>query len=75
LNWYGIVAPSRTPGAIVQKLNRDLLAMLRSPAMIETLNTQGLDAAGDTPEEFGAFIKSENARYGAVVKKAGIKAE
>ncbi len=75
LNWYGIVAPSKTPGAIVQKLNRDLLATLKSPAMIDSLNTQGLEAAGGTPEEFGAFIKSEIARYGAVVRKAGIKAE
>jgi tripartite-type tricarboxylate transporter receptor subunit TctC len=75
LNWYGIVAPGKTPSVIVQKLNRDLLATLKSPAMIETLNGQGLDAAGGAPEEFGAFIKSEFARYGAVVRKAGIKAE
>jgi tripartite-type tricarboxylate transporter receptor subunit TctC len=75
LNWYGIVAPAKTPGAIVQKLNRELLATLKSPAMIESLNTQGLEPAGGTPGEFGAFIKSEIARYGAVVRKAGIKAE
>ena len=75
LNWYGIVAPSKTPGAIVQKLNGDLLATLKSPAMIESLNTQGLEAAGGTPEQFGVFIKSEIAKYAKVVKAAGIHVE
>ena len=75
LNWYGIVAPGKTPGAIVQKLNRELLATLRSPAMIESLHSQGLEAAGGTPEKFGAFIKSEIAKYATVVKAAGIHVE
>ena len=65
----------RLPEAIGQQLNRDLPATLKSPAMLDPLNTQGLEAAGGTPEEFGAFIRSEIARYGAVVRKAGIKAE
>ena len=75
LNWYGIVAPSKTPGAIVQKLNRDLLTALKSQAMAESLNSQGLEAAGGTPEKFGAFIKSEIAKYAKVVKAANIRAE
>ena len=75
LNWYGIVVPGKTPAAIVQKLNRDLLTTLKSAAMIESLNTQGLEAAGGTPEKFGVFIKSEIAKYAKVVKAAGIRAE
>jgi tripartite-type tricarboxylate transporter receptor subunit TctC len=75
LNWYGIVAPGKTPAAIVQGLNRDLRAALKSPQMTESLGMQGLEAAGDTPEKFGAFIKSEMAKYAKVVKAAGIRAE
>jgi tripartite-type tricarboxylate transporter receptor subunit TctC len=75
LNWYGIVAPGKTPAAIVQRLNRDLRTALKSPQMTESLGTQGLEDAADTPEKFGAFIKSEMAKYAKVVKAAGIRAE
>ena len=75
LNWYGIVAPSKTPAAIVQKLNRDLLTALKSPETAESFNSQGLEAAGDTAEKFAALIKSEIAKYAKVVKAANIRAE
>jgi tripartite-type tricarboxylate transporter receptor subunit TctC len=75
LNWYGIVAPGKTPAAIVQRLNRDLRTALKSPQMTESLGMQGLEAAADTPEKFGAFIKSEMAKYAKVVTAAGIRAE
>jgi tripartite-type tricarboxylate transporter receptor subunit TctC len=75
LNWYGIVAPSKTPAAIVQRLNGELVKTLKTPGMIESLGTQGLEAAGGTPERFGVFIKSEMAKYAKVIKAAGIRAE
>ncbi|MBI4192558.1 MAG: tripartite tricarboxylate transporter substrate binding protein, partial [Betaproteobacteria bacterium] len=75
LNWYGIVAPSKAPRAIVQKLNLSLVKTLKLPEMRGSLGTQGLEAAGGTPEKFGAFIKSEIANYAKVVKAAGIRAE
>jgi len=75
LNWYGIVAPSKTPAEIVQKLNRDFLAALNSPQMMEALHAQGLEAAGGTPESFAALIRSEIAKYAKVVKAADIRAE
>jgi len=71
-NWQGILLPAKTPGAIVRKLNRDLLATLKLPGMPETLAAQGLESAGSTPEEFGALIKAEIAKYTQVVKAAGI---
>ena len=75
LNWYGIVAPSKTPAAIVQRLNGELVKTLTAREMIESLGTQGLEAAGGTPERFGVFIKSEIAKYAKVIKAAGIRAE
>jgi len=73
LNWQGILAPKKTPEAIVQKLNRALLATLKSPDMIKSLAAQGLDAAGGAPEQFGALMKSEIEKYGKVAREAKLK--
>ena len=74
-NWQGIVVPARTPAARVRRLNRDLLATLALPGMAEALLAQGSEAAGGTPEAFGALIRSEIETYTRLVKAAGIRAE
>jgi tripartite-type tricarboxylate transporter receptor subunit TctC len=71
-NWQGIVAPIKTPRAIVTKLHRDLTATLKLPGMPEALAAQGLEPAGGTPAEFAALIRKEIDRYTQVVKAAGI---
>ena len=71
-NWQGILAPAKTPVAIVKKLNQDILAALKLPGMTEALAVQGLEPAGGTPEEFGALIRAEIAKYTQVVKAARI---
>jgi tripartite-type tricarboxylate transporter receptor subunit TctC len=71
-NWQGVLAPAKTPAALVKKLNADILASLKLPGMTEALAVQGLEPAGGTPEEFGALIKSEIAKYTQVVKAAKI---
>ena len=75
LNWQGITVPAKTPAAIVQALHVHLTAALKRPGMTEALFAQGLDAAGAGPDEFAALIKSEIAKYGRVVKAAGIRGE
>jgi tripartite-type tricarboxylate transporter receptor subunit TctC len=75
LNWQGITVPAKTPVAIVQTLHTKLVAALKLPGMNEALAHQGLDAAGAGPDEFGALMKAEIAKYGKVVKAAGIRAE
>jgi tripartite-type tricarboxylate transporter receptor subunit TctC len=75
LNWQGVVVPKKTPDSIVQKLNRALLTTLKSPEMISSLATQGLDAAGGTPDQFGALMKSEIEKYAKVAKQAKIRLE
>lgn len=71
-NWQGVLAPAKTPPALVKKLNADILAALKLPGMNEALAAQGLEPAGGKPEEFAALIKSEIAKYTQVVKAAGI---
>ena len=73
--WYGILAPAKTPADIITRLNTEIVTILRSPAATERLTADGSEAVGNTPEQFGAHIKSEIAKWGKVVKAAGITAD
>ena len=74
-SWVGILAPARTPRDIVDKLNRELNAVLSSPETVEKLAALGIAATPGTTDAFGAQIRADLAKYGKVVKAAGIKAE
>lgn len=74
-NWNGIVVPRATPREIVEKLHSAITATLREPATAERITSAGLDVIADTPAEFARYLKSEAAKWGKVVKTAGIKAE
>src|SRR3954467_2273578 len=67
-NWYGIVVPAKTPKPIVARLNKEFTTVLNMPDVREVLFKQGLDAAPSTPEAFGAYIKSETAKWAKVIK-------
>jgi tripartite-type tricarboxylate transporter receptor subunit TctC len=72
-NWYGMVAAAGTPPAIVAKLHSAAVEAMRSPDVKEKLAAQGATLVGNSPEEFGAFIKSEIEKWAKVVKAANIK--
>jgi tripartite-type tricarboxylate transporter receptor subunit TctC len=72
-NWYGLVVPAKTPRPIVDRLNKEFTAVLNMPEIREVLFKQGLDAAPSTPEAFGAYIKSETAKWAKVIKASGAK--
>lgn len=74
-SWVGLMAPARTPKPIIDKLNAELNAVLNDPEVRERLNGLGIAATPGTPEKFGDEIRRDLARYGAVVKSAGIKVE
>jgi tripartite-type tricarboxylate transporter receptor subunit TctC len=73
--WYGVAAPGGTPAPIVQRLNAELIKILSTPDIRKGLSEQGADVQGGTPEEFVAFMRHESARWGTVVKRAGVKLE
>ena len=73
--WWGVAAPARVPAEIVQKLQTDLLAIVRQPEMRERLTREGVDVAGDQPAQFAVFIREEIQRWGAAVKQSGAKPE
>jgi tripartite-type tricarboxylate transporter receptor subunit TctC len=71
--WYGVLAPAATPREIVTKLNAEIVKILRRPDVKERLAADGAEPIGNTPEEFGAFIKTEIARWAPVVKASGAR--
>ena len=74
-SWYGVEAPAGTPREIIDRLNGVMVKALKQPDVVKRLAAEGAEVIGSTPEEFGAHIKSELARVGAVVRAAGIRAE
>src|SRR6266705_1052266 len=74
-NWSGLVVPAATPPSAISRLNAELVRALRNAEIQEKLKTYGMSPAPGTPEQFGAFLQSEAARYAKVVREAGIKAD
>jgi tripartite-type tricarboxylate transporter receptor subunit TctC len=73
--WYGVVAPARVSQDIIQKLNRELNALLKSPEFREGMLARGAIPMGGSSAEFAAFIRQEVDKYAVLVKESGIKAE
>jgi len=73
--WYPILVPAGTPRAIVEKLNAELVAIVRAPDMKERFVSMGVDVIGSTPEELGAHIKSELRKWEKVVQLSGARVD
>ena len=73
--WTGIVAPASTPAPVVKRMHDEIVKILAMPDVRETLSKAGAEPVGSTPEQFGAFIKSETVKWGSAVKQAGITPE
>jgi len=71
--WNGIFVPAGTPPPVIQVLHRELVRAYNAPDVKGQVENTGSSVAGDTPEEFAAFVRSENAKWGKVIKDAGIK--
>jgi len=74
-NWIGLVAPAGTPAAVVERLHKEIAGIQNSPKVQQQLAAEGADIARMSVAEFGAFQASELAKWGKVVKEAGIKAQ
>ena len=72
-NWYGMIAPAKTPEKIVASLNRIANEAMADPGVKQKLADQGLTVAGDTPEHFRGFIETETAKWAKVIKDAGVE--
>lgn len=73
--WYGMVAPTGTPKAIVELLNREIAAIMTNPDTLERLKAEGLEATPMSVDAFGAHLKKESAKWAKVIKDAGVQPE
>ena len=73
--WYGLFAPAATPKAIISRLHTEAVKALRMPDVVRTLSSQGAEPVGNGPDEFGAFVKSEIAKWANLVTVAKMKAD
>lgn len=72
-NWHGLVAPARTQAGPLEALRRAAIAALQDPEIRRRLHDQGAIPGGNSPEEFGAFLRSENAKWGEVIRRNNIR--
>jgi tripartite-type tricarboxylate transporter receptor subunit TctC len=75
VTWHGVMVAPATPRAIVQRLNRELAAVLQVPEVRQRLENSGLQITGGSPEEFAAILKRDFDKYSAALRAAGVKPE
>jgi tripartite-type tricarboxylate transporter receptor subunit TctC len=75
VNWFGMLAPAKTPKAIVARLNEALVKVVRAPEIRSQFAVQGTDPVGSSPEEFAAFMRRDMEKYAKVVKLSGAKVD
>jgi tripartite-type tricarboxylate transporter receptor subunit TctC len=73
--WFGVLAPARTPAAVVERLNKEIAAILRAPDIVQTFNDRGIEPIGNSAAEFRTFIEAESRRWLKVAQDAGVKPE
>jgi len=74
-SWYGALAPARTPKAVVARLSAEIATALTSSEVREKLKAQGVDAVGNTPEQFATYIRQEIVKWAKVLQAANVKAD
>ena len=74
-SWYGVMVPAGTPRAIVEKINKDAVALLRQPQVKDRFARQGAEIVASTPEELRTYLEAEIARWARVVKESKISAQ
>jgi tripartite-type tricarboxylate transporter receptor subunit TctC len=73
--WSAIAAPARTPPAVLERLNREFNAILKMPEVVEKHEALASTVTGGSAEDFRAYLRSELAKFGKLVKEAGIRGE
>lgn len=75
LAWNGVLVAAGTPRPIIVRLNREIDAVLKEPDVVQKMHGFGFDLIGGTPEDFGALISGEAAKWAPVIKKVGLKVD
>jgi len=75
VGWFGLLAPAATPGPLLLKLNKDVVAVLADRDLRKRASDLGAELAGGSPEEFARFIRADQAKWSKLMREAGIKPE
>ena len=75
VSWWGLLTPAATPKEIISKLHTEIVRVLALPETKAKFADQGADVASNTPEQFAAYIKSEIAKWGRLIRELGVKSE
>jgi len=75
VNWYGLVAPLKTPQPVIERIAKEVRTAMHSPDVVKRLAGDGSEPVGSSPAEFAAHIKAEQALWSRVIKQAGIRGE
>lgn len=70
--WFGLLAPAGVPAATIERVNKELNAVLQQPDVIDALKKQGMSVGAGTAAQFGAYIKADSAKYQKIIKEAAI---
>ncbi len=73
--WFGMQVPAGTPKAVVDKLNRDIVTLLKEPDVIQRFRNQGVEVVASTPEQFGTLVRSEITKWTQLIREANIRIE
>ena len=74
-NWFGLLAPAGTPRDVLTKVHADVVKVLREPDISKKIADMGADVVGNSPEEFGAWMRAESAQWAEIIKSANIRPE
>ena len=75
LNWYGLIAPARTPKRVIDQLAGEAIKAIQAPDMAKRLVAEGSTAVGSSPQQFAAHLRAEHELWSRVIKQAGIRGE
>ncbi len=75
VNWFGVFAPAGVPKALTARINSALNEALRTPELLKTLQAQGAEAVGGTPEDFDRVVRADFVKWGRVVKESGARVD
>ena len=73
--WYGLIAPAKTPSAVIDRLNKEVARAVANPKIAQQINNLDADPVSNRPDQFQAFIKSEIDKWSKVIRAANIKIE
>ena len=73
--WLGLFVPARTPPEIISRVHAEVVKILGSPELKARLGPQGIELVTNSPAEFARFIREDNAKWGKIIKEAGIRAD